>query len=198
MMRTAPESDPMPLLSQVRKLTKFPTYSIDIPFDYVEKWLARQAEGDGIDFDPDFQRGHVWSLDQQSKFIEYIVKGGDTSLTLLWNHPSFQREISPQADLPQVLLLVDGKQRLNAVRQFLADQVPIFGHTFSEWDDIDNYLSFNFRLKFAINDLQTRAEVLQWYLDINDGGVVHSKDEIERVRGLLAEELDPPALGMRP
>lgn len=188
----------MPLLSQVRKLTKFPTYSIDIPFDYVEKWLARQAEGDGIDFDPDFQRGHVWSLDQQSKFIEYIVKGGDTSLTLLWNHPSFQREISPKADLPQVLLLVDGKQRLNAVRQFLADQVPIFGHTFSEWDDIDNYLSFNFRLKFAINDLQTRAEVLQWYLDINDGGVVHSKDEIERVRDLLAEELDPPASGMRP
>jgi len=188
----------MPLLSEVRKLTKFPSYCVDIPFNYVETWLSRQTEGGAIDFDPDFQRGHVWSDEQQSKFIEYIVKGGDTSNTLLWNHPAFQREIAPHADLPQELLLVDGKQRLNAVRRFMADEVPIFGHTYSEWDDMGRYVDFNFRLKFAINDLQTRAEVLQWYLDINDGGVVHSKDEIERVRDLLAAELDPPAPGMRP
>jgi hypothetical protein len=31
---------------------------------------------------------------------------------------------------------------------------------------------------FAVNDLPTRAAVLQWYLDLNTGGVVHTSHEI--------------------
>ena len=40
-----------------------------------------------------------------------------------------------------------------------------------------------FRFTVAIYALQTRAEVLQHYIDINAGGTPHSADEIERVRG---------------
>jgi hypothetical protein len=29
---------------------------------------------------------------------------------------------------------------------------------------------------------------LQWYLDLNDGGVVHTKEELDKVRGLLTLE----------
>jgi hypothetical protein len=39
-----------------------------------------------------------------------------------------------------------------------------------------------------VNELKTRREVLQWYLDLNAGGVVHTTKEIERVRELLAKE----------
>ncbi len=41
---------------------------------------------------------------------------------------------------------------------------------------------------FCVNDLQTRAEVLQWYLDLNEGGVVHTSEELNRVRAMLAKE----------
>jgi hypothetical protein len=44
------------------------------------------------------------------------------------------------------------------------------------------------RLKMQVNNLQTRKEVLTWHLQTNDGGVVHSAEELERVRGLLAKE----------
>jgi len=34
-----------------------------------------------------------------------------------------------------------------------------------------------------------RADLLQFYLDLNSGGVVHSDDELERVRGLRDQAL---------
>lgn len=37
-------------------------------------------------------------------------------------------------------------------------------------------------------DLSTRAEVLKLYLLLNSGGVVHSTEEIARVRKLLERE----------
>lgn len=43
-------------------------------------------------------------------------------------------------------------------------------------------------LKFNVNDLQTRTEVLRWYIEMNSGGVVHSDEEIERVKELLRQE----------
>lgn len=39
----------------------------------------------------------------------------------------------------------------------------------------------------SVNDLKTRAEVMQWYVDMNSGGTVHSAEEIDRVRSLIEE-----------
>jgi len=40
-----------------------------------------------------------------------------------------------------------------------------------------------------ISLLQTHAEVLQWYIDINSGCVIHTTEEIQKVKDMLAEEL---------
>lgn len=42
------------------------------------------------------------------------------------------------------------------------------------WDDINRDLAF-----------AGRAQVLRWYLALNDGGVVHTEDELFKVRRLL-------------
>ncbi|MEN1450680.1 hypothetical protein, partial [Pseudomonas aeruginosa] len=42
-------------------------------------------------------------------------------------------------------------------------------------------------MKIAIHDFTRRADLLDNYLSINAGGTPHSADEIERVRGLLAQ-----------
>ena len=39
-----------------------------------------------------------------------------------------------------------------------------------------------------INNLQTRKEVLQWYIELNSGGTVHTDAEIDRVKKLLRKE----------
>ena len=32
----------------------------------------------GLQFNPDFQRGHVWTEGQQIAFMEFLLKGGKT------------------------------------------------------------------------------------------------------------------------
>ena len=38
-----------------------------------------------------------------------------------------------------------------------------------------------------VNDLQTKEEVLKWYLQVNDGGTPHSKEEIDKVKQMIEE-----------
>ena len=40
---------------------------------------------------------------------------------------------------------------------------------------------------FNVNDLKTKKEVLQWYIQMNAGGTPHSAEEIERVKKLMED-----------
>lgn len=65
-------------------------------------------------------------------------------------------------------------------------KIPAFGFLYSEYAD---QLPLNARFKVYINNLETMAEVLQWYIDLNDGGVAHTEDEINFVKNLLKKKL---------
>ena len=169
-------------------------YRVNVGFDFLEAWLdtyEKRGGGAGVDLDPDFQRGHVWTPDQQSAFMEFIMSGGETT-PIMWN-------IIGGVDNSHVepLTIVDGLQRLTAIRKFLANEIPVFGHTLFQFDDVQDPAvrrrAINRRnIVVWINNLPTRAAVLKWYLEINAGGTPHSKSEIERVRGLLDSELSRP------
>ena len=82
--------------------------------------------------------------------------------------------------------IVDGLQRLTAARAFIADRLPAFGRTLSQWaDEIPSSVG----LVMNVNDLATRADVLRWYIELNSGGIPHSDAEIGRVRALLEQEI---------
>jgi hypothetical protein len=44
------------------------------------------------------------------------------------------------------------------------------------------------RFSWNIAGLKTRKEVLEWYLNFNSGGSVHTEQELQKVRDLLAVE----------
>jgi hypothetical protein len=138
---------------------------------------------EGLDLNPDFQRGHVWSEEKQISYVEFCLRGGQSARDILFNHPNWQGSYIGQ------MVLVDGKQRLEAVRKFLRNELPVFGHTIDEYEDkVIMLRSSNANFIFKVNNLKTRKEVLQWYLDINTGGVVHTEKEIEKVKKLLEKE----------
>jgi len=160
-------------------------YSFTQPWDGLEDWLNRmdeknRAEGwEGLDLDPDFQRGHVWTEDQKTLYIEYILRGGEASRVILFNHPNWQ------GSYKGLMVLVDGKQRLEAVRGFLRDEVKVFGgYVFSDFED---RLPFDCSFTIQVTTVKTREAVLQLYLGVN-GGVAHTEAELDRVRKLLIEE----------
>lgn len=174
-------------------MTKITNYSDIIPFphsnyradvslfylrDHIDGWLN---DGENtLNLNPDFQRGHVWNDDQRTAFMEYFLRGGESGRNLYFNHPGWMKDWEGE------FVIVDGLQRLTTALMFLENKVKVFGSYFEEIEG--NLRSARNTFVFHVATLQTRAEVLQWYLDFNTGGTPHEASEIERVRGLLANE----------
>jgi hypothetical protein len=178
-----------PLL-QYKSIEQFPQahYEINVDWGYLESWLEdknREKEETGfrgLELNPDFQRMHVWTPEQQSHYVEYILRGGESGRVLYWNHPNWM------GSFKGYLTLVDGKQRMEAVRAFLRNEVEVFGgYRLKEMEPRFVGLGHaDFRMRIA--KLPTRKQMLQWYLMINAGGTPHTSDELDRVRALLAAE----------
>mgnify|MGYP001590788437 CR=1 FL=1 len=156
-------------------------YQVDIPLAYLIDSVDRYTKEYDLDLDPDFQRGHVWTDNQRIRYVEYLFREGQSSRIIYFNHHSWQGSYNKS----HRLTIVDGLQRLTACLMILNDEIPIFGTLKSEFT---GKMSIMIGLKFAINNLKTRAEVLQWYLDLNSGGTVHADSEIKRVKALLETE----------
>ncbi|MEY2161403.1 DUF262 domain-containing protein [Rhodanobacter sp. FW106-PBR-LB-2-11] len=150
-------------------------------------WLA-EGSGAPVELEPDFQRGHVWSTDQQRHFIENVLRGvvDQAGLALRFNAPAWDH--APTGDLGATVQCVDGLQRLTAVRRFLAGEVKPFGLPVQVFDATPFQVtgaSNRFRFRVMVYTFQNRADLLQHYLDLNGGGTPHSDAELERVRVLL-------------
>ena len=161
------------------RFTKYASYVINVDWEYMESSLQRYEADYGLDLDPDYQRGHVWTESQQSAYVEYILRGGYAAKELYFNSPDWMGRKSGRIEL------VDGKQRLTAVRKFLNNEVQVFG---KYRKDIYGRLPTECGFKFYINNLIHRKQVLQWYLDLNSGGTPHTTDELEKVRKMLNDE----------
>ena len=165
--------------SEIPQFTRDGNYRINMPWRFLEGWI-RDQEQIGLNLDPDFQRAHVWTEAQQIAFVEFKLKGGIDSNIIRFNCPGWMHGFTGPFEL------VDGKQRLAAVRKFMANELRAFDCLYSEFED---KLSFTHcDVIFLINDLPLRSQVLQWYLDINAGGVVHTEEELNHVRELLKKE----------
>lgn len=167
----------MAKFKNIPQLTIAPSYRTNVSWDYIESTIERW---DDLDLNPDFQRGHVWTKEQQIAFVEFCLRGGYSSREILFNHPGWQTDYIGE------MVIVDGKQRLEAVRAFMRNDIPAFGYLFKEYED--HIPLSNCDLVFCVNNLKTRAEVLQWYLEFNTGGTPHSNEEIQKVKDLLEKE----------
>jgi hypothetical protein len=130
--------------------------------------------------DPDFQRGHVWKKYQKKAFIEWGLKGGESGMSLYFNHPEWMNSFEGQ------MLLIDGKQRLNCVLEFLDNKIKVFdGLSFSDFKE-----RIPSGIEFAVNVLRikSRFQILEWYSSMNSGGAAHTEKEINRVKALIDAE----------
>jgi hypothetical protein len=59
---------------------------------------------------------------------------------------------------------------------------------FQRGSEFTGRLDFSAGFKIHIARLQTRKEVLDWYVNFNSGGTVHPKKEIDRVKKMIEIE----------
>lgn len=93
--------------------------------------------------------------------------------------------IGPKQGEYKDYVCVDGLQRITAVQKFIYNEIKVFGSYYKEFEDslrlLPNMITLN------INNLKTRKEVLQWYIDMNSGGTPHDDNEIEKVKRMIRE-----------
>ncbi len=162
-------------------------YEVDHDWRYIRTALdGYRKDYGGMDLTPDFQRGHVWTPEQQCHFIENVLRGvvSSAGFVIQFNCPNWEND-RYSGDLPRGFQCIDGLQRLTAVQSFLDGDVKPFGLSA---DDLNgsrfSMRGSSYRFRMAVHDFQTRADLLQHYVDLNAGGTPHTKAEIDRVREL--------------
>ena len=156
---------------------RYSNYDIDDIESMFESW-SKYSE---VILEPDFQRGRVWTDQQQIAYIEYLLSGGMSGRDIYFNQPDTWTDTNRTP-----YELVDGLQRLTAIRKFMNDEIIVFGKYKASSFQYFN----NVKLNIHVNNLKTRREVLQWYLQMNSGGTPHTQAEIDRVKQLLEKESD--------
>jgi len=178
-------------LNEIPPLTKSSPYSINVPLDMIEVNIERYANSvckGGLDLEPDFQRGRVWSEQTQVKYIQHLLRGGGSGRDIYFNCAGWMNDFRGQ------MVIVDGKQRLEAVRKFMRGELKVFptldipeceGFTYKEIENIEYLTGMRICLIFNINDLHRREDILHWYLEMNEGNIAHTHEELERVRRMI-------------
>ena len=159
-------------------------YRADVNFEHLDSWIAEFEDEMGLQLNPDFQRGHVWSEDQQVKFVEFILQGGKTGRDIYFNHPDWHDK-NFETDYHD-FVCVDGLQRITAIRRFLHDEIKAFGQYYSQFEGHTDLIRHN--MTVHVNSLRTKKEVLTWYVQMNAGGTPHTSEEIDRVQKMIAAE----------
>lgn len=165
-------------------------YTVDIRWDYLEWHIERETEI-GLDLDPDFQRGRVWTREQQIAYVDHILCGGGTAKELFFvqiGKNTFDLDENCKANRYAIL---DGLQRITAVRAFMRGEfralhdVEPDGFAWSDFEPNAQRL-MDLRFKWSIICVPDEASVLSLYLRFNRGGTVHSREELARVEAMLA------------
>lgn len=170
----------------IKQFTSDGSYQVNYPLDRMIKFIDDEVEEMGLQLNPIFQRGHVWSKEQQIAWLEYHLKGGKSGNTIYLNYPFWKTTKNPRPGDYADYVCVDGLQRITAAKRFVNNEIPVFGSYYREFGDsirrcIPNMMTIN------VNDLKTEKDVLQWYVDMNAGGTPHSKEEIERVQNMIKQ-----------
>lgn len=162
-------------------------YTVDWMLNGLEGMLARtkvDVEGAGGTFDliPDFQRGHVWTPEQRSYFVEGLIRK-TAQAKVLFNCPGWTKASADVGDIPDhTFECIDGLQRLTTLQMYMRGEVEVFGGYTAAQLKGSPFDTRSFRLQISVYEFNWRSDLLQFYLDLNQGGTVHSEAELCRVR----------------
>lgn len=149
---------------------------------------------------PPWQRPEVWTQAQKASFIEgvilglgagyYVVNGTDYD-------PNEEARGRVQSK-PMSGWLLDGQQRITAVRDFISDGLPIFdGLRYSNLSVPEQRLRFDnvvfTRVQLDYCDDEDKLKEL--YRRLNFGGTSHTQDDLERVQNTDSTGIVPRPRG---
>lgn len=136
----------------------------------------------GIDMNPEYQRDYVWEMSDKVNLIHSIFNKIDIGRFVFIRRPYGERK-----ELYEVL---DGKQRLSALKDFIEDRFTYQGKLFSElsFGDQCYFNSFGIvvgQVESHSNNPVTLKQKLKYFLKINTVGKVMDLTHLEKIKEQL-------------
>jgi uncharacterized protein with ParB-like and HNH nuclease domain len=129
--------------------------------------LVRQVQEGCFDSNPSYQRGLVWSLEQKKKLIDSIL-WGIALPSIYLRDKGYSTHVWAE--------VVDGKQRLNALVEFVEGRFDYNGEYFPDLPDVEKrcFLMDN-TIGIVLVKQTTDEEVVELYERLNFCGVPHER-----------------------
>lgn len=167
--------------------------SVHVGWEYLEKHLELERAA-GFELQPEYQRDiNRWTREQQVAYVEHVALGGETGCNVTAVHIGpRQFHYTEAADGKLVLpgySMLDGLQRITAVRAFMHDEFPVLtairpvGFLASQF--ARDAWRTDFRFVWSTVTVPTVRDVLKLYLRYNRGGTPHTRDDFRRVKEML-------------
>lgn len=138
----------------------------------------------GVDFNPDYQRGSVWDDGDREKLLDSIFAGREIGRFVFKQLPFTRTN-----DDGNYYEIVDGKQRMLTLLAFYENRFPYKGVSYNDLSPQDKNWFMDASIGIAeIDQNVTRAEVLEIFLALNEGGKPVAKEVLDHARDLLKEE----------
>lgn len=137
----------------------------------------------GVDFDPDYQRGLVWTMEDKVSLINSVFSNIDIGKFVFIKRPF--KENSPSYEI------LDGKQRYSALLDFYEGRFPYKGFIFRDLSNRDKAMFERSPISWADidEDKMTLSEKYKYFLRLNTGGRVQSIEHIKKVEQLYIEAI---------
>lgn len=138
----------------------------------------------------EYQRGLVWNLEQKQLLIESIYNWVDIGKIVLRLRPFEWVEKRVKAGKLEHTAfkdVVDGKQRLNAIMEFI--QCNFNDMCGNNWDDLSErakktFLNFSQVSYVQLDEDSTDADALRTFMSINHAGKPMSREHLEFVKSI--------------
>lgn len=134
---------------------------------------------------PDYQRDLIWTIENKQNLIYAIMNGSPIGEFIF-----SKKTIDTKSEYYHEWTVIDGQQRINALREFVTGQFKDKdGRFYCDYSYREMVYFFEDFDNFSASYIQnlTEIEQVKIYLSKNIGGVVHTSEEIERAKNFLSK-----------
>lgn len=134
----------------------------------------------GIDMNPEYQRDYVWTKEDQENLIDSIFQNIDIGKFVFVRLPF--KSNSPTYEI------LDGKQRIKAIKDFYEDRLLYKGFKFSELSKKDRGFFDNYHVSVCEVADCSQKQKLRIFYHINISGKVMGKKHLEKIKKMIESE----------
>jgi len=135
----------------------------------------------GIDMNPSYQRGFVWNQEQKELLIESIFQNIDIGRFVFVDLP-----YEENADYS--LEILDGKQRLSTIIDFIEDKIQFKGHYYFSDLSFSDQRKFK-RIKVNISNVDKKdlsdKEIIKYFVKFNSTGTPIDQNFLKELKDSL-------------